>query len=302
MLSSILVPLDGSALTERALQYAEALALPSGARVILVRAVPGDQEHGTDSEAEARDYLNGLATRFTERAGAVETAVLRGEAAERIVEEAHRRGSDLIVMATHGRGGLGRWVYGSVAEAVLARASVPTLLVRAWVPEGGATPLADKPKLLVPLDGSHFAEEALPVATELADTLGGELILLRAVARPDVPLGPDALMSPLLKWELDKERGESEDYLQQLAGRFAQEGRTVQTAVRVGRPDMGMAAAVIEATAREHGAALVVMASHRHTGVERLLLGSVADATVRHGTLPVLLVHPQPRQSTDGDD
>jgi nucleotide-binding universal stress UspA family protein len=186
------------------------------------------------------------------------------------------------------------------AKELASRASVPTLLVRAWVPEGGATLLADKPKLLVPLDGSHFAEEALPVATELADTLGGELVLLRAVARPDVPLGPDALMSPLLKWELDKERGEAEDYLQQLAGRFAGEGRTVQTAVRVGRPDMGMAATVIEATGHEYAAALVVMASHRHSGVERLLLGSVADATVRHGTLPVLLVHPQPRPSTDG--
>ena len=301
MLSSILVPLDGSALAERALPYAEALARPSGARVVLVRAVSGDREHGADSEAQARDYLNGLAARLAERISLAETAVPRGGAAEAIVEEARRQGSDLIVMATHGRGGLGRWVYGSVAEAVLAHAPMPTLLVRAWVPEGGATPLADKPKLLVPLDGSHFAEEALPVATELADTLGGELILLRAVARPDVPLGPDALMGPLLKWELDKARGEAEDYLRHLAGRFAQEGRTVQTAVRVGRPDMGMAAAVIEATGHEYGAALVVMASHRHTGVERLLLGSVADATVRHGTLPVLLVHPQPQPSPAAD-
>ena len=109
MLSSILVPLDGSTLAERALPYAEALARPSGARVVLVRAVPGDREHGTESEAEARDYLNGLAARLAERVGVVETAVPHGAAAEAIVEEARRQGSDLIVMATHGRGGLGRW-------------------------------------------------------------------------------------------------------------------------------------------------------------------------------------------------
>ena len=62
--------------------------------------------------------------------------------------------------------------------------------------------------------------------------------------------------------------------------------------MRVGRPGLEMAAAVIEDVGRERGAALVVMASHRYAGPNRLILGSVADATLRHGTLPVLLVRP----------
>lgn len=219
-------------------------------------------------------------------------ATPREDEALGILGEAERRGPDIIAMATHGRGGLGRLVYGSIAEQVLARAAVPTLIVRAWVPTGGAALLADRPRLLVPLDGSADAEAALPVAAALADELGGTLLLMRAVARPDVAFAPDILVAPLLRQELAAERAAAEDYLGALADRYARAGHAVETVVRVGRPGLEMAAAVIEEVGRERGAALVVMASRRHRGLNRLLLGSVADATLRHGTLPVALVRP----------
>ncbi len=297
MVRNIVVPLDGSALAERALPPAEALARAAGARLLLVRVVT-DDGGSVAGGSDAREYLDGIARASHERGVEATTAVLSGEAAAAIVDEARRQGADLIAMATHGRGGLGRWVYGSVAEAVLARATAPTLLVRAWQAGHGPAPLRPGGRLLVPLDGSDFAEEALPVATGLADTLGGEIVLLRAVARSDLPFGPDAILAPLLQRELDEERAQAEDYLRRVAERFAREGRAVRTEVRVGRPDLEMAAGVIESVGREYSAALVVMASHRYTGMNRLLLGSVADGVVRHGTLPLLLVRPQGQGGT----
>jgi nucleotide-binding universal stress UspA family protein len=302
MFKTILVPLDGSPLAERALPYAEALARAGGGQLLLVRAVPylarptGEGSFKTlaaarpAAAAEARAYLEGVAARLGERGVDARVAVPLEEEADGILAEARRAGADLIAMATHGRGGLGRWLYGSVAQEVIASATLPVLLIRAWLPEGGAAPLAVAPRILVPLDGSAANEAALPVAEGLAADLGGALVLVRAVARPDLVFAPDALLAPLLQEELAEEQAIAERYLRDVAARLAAPGRPVEAVVRVGRPGLDMAAAVIEAVGRECGAALVVMTSHRRAGLERLLLGSVADATLRHGTLPVILV------------
>ena len=100
-----------------------------------------------------------------------------------LLEEGRRRGADLLVLATHGRSGLGRCRYGSVADAVLRRADRPLLLVpaardRNW-------PRERPPRLLITLDGSGFAREALPPAGTMAQLSGGEVILLRVVEPPD---------------------------------------------------------------------------------------------------------------------
>jgi nucleotide-binding universal stress UspA family protein len=302
MSRTILVPLDGSTLAERALPYAAAFARPGGGRLVLVRAVPylsrpaNDDSFATLAAAraaatdEAREYLAGVAARLGQRGLAVSIAVPQEDEADGILAEARQAGADLVAMATHGRGGLSRFIYGSVAEEVLARTTLPTLLVRAWLPEGGAALLAERPQILVPLDGSSAGEVALPVAEGLAADLDGTLILLRAVARPDLVLAPDLLLAPLLREELAAERAAAEGYLRDVTARVARTGRAVESVVRVGRPGLDMAATVIEAFGRERGAALVVMSSHRRSGVDRLLLGSVADAILRHGTLPVRLV------------
>jgi nucleotide-binding universal stress UspA family protein len=304
MARTILVPLDGSPLAERTLPYAEAIARPCGGRLALVRAVPylarpaGEQSFPTLAAArnaaadEARAYLEGVGVKLAERGLDTQIAVPYEEEADGIIAEAQRAGADLIAMATHGRGGLGRWIYGSVAQEVIARAKLPTLLVRAWLPEGGAALLADAPRILVPLDGTATNEGVLPVAEGLAADLGGTIVLVRAVARPDLALAPDALAGPLLREELAEEQAKAERYLRGVATRLAEGGRAVETVVRVGRPGLDMAATGIESVGRECGAALVVMTSHRRAGLERLLLGSVADATIRHGTLPVVPVRP----------
>lgn len=147
----ILLPLDGSPLAELALADAFAVAELSRAEITLLQVIP-PIEHVIASEAEhpifvdqqweakkalAREYLLSVC----ERAGCpditVHTAVEMGPAAETIIDYAHHHPIDLIVMATHGRSGLQRWVYGSVADKVLRGATQPILLVRAY-PENPA--------------------------------------------------------------------------------------------------------------------------------------------------------------------
>jgi nucleotide-binding universal stress UspA family protein len=175
MYSTVVVPLDGSALAERALPYATQLVRHGGARLVLVRAalahtVPGVDP--TDAQLAATECaereLETTAERLRDQGLSVETHVYYGEAAWAITDVAERQSAELLVMSTHGRGGLGRWVYGSVAQQVLRKATVPILLVsaaceRPWPAEG---PI----HILVPLDGSAFAEEALGSARQLAST------------------------------------------------------------------------------------------------------------------------------------
>ncbi|HET8629117.1 MAG TPA: universal stress protein, partial [Thermomicrobiales bacterium] len=139
MLNTILVPLDGSPLAELALRPAEALARATGARLVLLHALPDPPVAGLDTGGcqvaplgAAERYLGRLAGRLAERGVVATTEAPRGDAAAAIGAAAGRLGADLIVLTTHGRGGLGRWVYGTVAEALLRRAPAPVLPVRAW--------------------------------------------------------------------------------------------------------------------------------------------------------------------------
>jgi nucleotide-binding universal stress UspA family protein len=137
-ISTILIPLDGSALAEAALVPAVDLARDYQAKLVLVRAA---EAHGfpmadptaaqVDAVRAAEEYLPGVHARLTAAGLAdVETAVWYGPPAEAIVEAARYRVADLIVMSSHGRTGLGRLVLGSVAESVLRGTETPIFLVR----------------------------------------------------------------------------------------------------------------------------------------------------------------------------
>ena len=152
MYRRIVVPVDGSELAERALPQAEALARLTGAPLHLVRVVDltSMARYGTiglhaevtafqrllaNEEAVARDDLARTARGLRDRGVSVTTEERRGDAATEIV--AATEPGDVIVMATHGRGGVTRWFLGSVAEEVARHAPVPVLLVRA-LPVPGA--------------------------------------------------------------------------------------------------------------------------------------------------------------------
>lgn len=134
----ILIPLDGSEMAEAAVAEARQLARPGASTLVLVRAATALTLPGTDlidmqlsAVREAEEYLAALKDRLeADGVRSIETHVWYGPAAPAIVEAARLHGVDLIVMSTHGRSGLGRLVFGSVAESVLRGTAVPILLVR----------------------------------------------------------------------------------------------------------------------------------------------------------------------------
>ncbi len=144
MYQNILVPLDGSALAEAALHHAEALALEFKSNMILLRVVISPYQliapdlvlSGAVTELpglrdQAVQYLQGLSGELREKGISYQTAILDGPVPDAITDFAKSEHVDLIVMSTHGRGGISRWVYGSVAEKVLQAAPCPVLLIRA---------------------------------------------------------------------------------------------------------------------------------------------------------------------------
>jgi nucleotide-binding universal stress UspA family protein len=298
MLTRVLIPLDGSELAEAAIQYACALSTVTAAALVLVRVVRAgrfdarDPATSTDQALnETQQYLEHVAADLRGRAFETITAApLGGDTAARIVEQVEQHGANLVVMATHGRTGPRHWVLGSVAEAVLGTSPVPIVVVRAWQQHRTTLLLQDRPRLLVPLDGSDFSEAALPAAAELADDLNGELVLTRIERVPRGPMLMDG--GRVLILAEDREavlRLAGQTYLTEVAERLMQTypALTISTDVRCAEPAAGIADA-----AEAANAALIVMATHGRTGLERVRLGSVAGETLHAGRVPLVLIRP----------
>ncbi|MCX7938324.1 MAG: universal stress protein [Thermoflexales bacterium] len=142
-------------------------------------------------------------------------------------------------------------------------------------------------RILIPLDGSQFAEKALPYAIGLARCMGSAITLLRVAVHPSNYVyvnDPEALASLY-----ESDRAHCEDYLKQVAARVASE---VSTEVSIAVLDGVVADSIVD-YAQDVGADLIVMTTHGRTGMERWLLGSVAERVVRGAKCPVLLIRPQ---------
>lgn len=304
MYHKLLVPLDGSELAERALPYAVRLAQAAQGRVILVRAalapLPGtiDGAGWEQMQVEAIDdaarYLAEVAAKLATRVP-LQTAVAYGSPTGIILDTARTSGADAIVMASHGRTGLPHLLHGSVAEAVLAESPVPVFLVHACPGEAAATAFEpSSARLLVPLDGSPFAEAALQPALNMLGT-SGELTLVLIAELPDHVLRDEngRVLSYIDQQEQTR-KIEARDYLTLVASRLRkqQPGAQISIEVRLGDPATG-----IIMVAAERVIDLVVMATHGRTGLRRAVVGSVAGDVLRTGSTPVLLVHPHATSS-----
>jgi nucleotide-binding universal stress UspA family protein len=293
---SLAVPVDGSDFAEQALPLATRIALATGARVglLLVHRPPAvPLASGAERAYAALDrqvqeaevaYLQRLARRLEDAGMArVEAAVLSGPVADALEAEIERSGTDLVVMSTHGRGGLGRFWLGSVADRLLHGVTVPLLLVR---PTAGAAPSpAGIERIIVPLDGSPLAQSALEPAAALAVLFGAELHLIRVIpptfyvaAAVDMPYAYD----PALDATLEREATEH-----LAAQATALRSRGLRVATQVDRNPV-VARAVLDAAEAGSGA-IVCLATHGRAGAGRVFLGSVADKLVRGASCPVLV-------------
>lgn len=311
MYRTILVPLDGSQFAEHALPVALALARRSGARLHLVSVstpltaayLEGIYLGSDDLDAEVntryRAYLDGMAVRLREYINVPITDEVRhGEVAPALCQLASGGEYDLVVMATHGRGPLGRFWLGSVADEVIRHVTLPVLLVR---PEDGEARLDEEPDLsrvVVPLDGTPLAEQILEPAIVLALGMpGAEIDLVRVIGpvMPDVV--PVDFFEPSSEIErIQKEinalqeavRHEAETYLAGVARRLEERGLRVRTHVVL---EEKPAEAILHEATAEH-AGLIALETHGRGGLSRLFRGSVADKVVRGAHVPVLVHRP----------
>jgi nucleotide-binding universal stress UspA family protein len=277
----ILVPLDGSPLSEAIIPLAETLARDYEADIVLVRALRtlNSAEAEVKAQEEAEAYLRAIAAGIEARGRRVEWKVWYDEPDRALADAARFNGVDLVTMTTHGRGGLSRLMFGSVAESLVRVAPVPVLLVRgqlSWQPGGLG-------KIVVPLDGSELSEAILPTVERLAGPFHLGIELVRAVE--PLPAYAAAEVSTARSEEMIAlEESDAEQYLQKVASPLEAKGLRVRRSI--GR---GLAVDVILRRAEEAGAGLIAMSTHGRTGVGRLLVGSVAERVLHSSPVPVLL-------------
>jgi len=303
---TILVPLDGSLLAEQALPLARRIAERAGSklRLALVHQIPLPPLDASGaklftslelaSRKAERSYLRALQARLRDQGVRLASTVsLSGAVGPALAQYVQELGIDLVVMATHGRGGLRRAWLGSIADYMVRHLRVPVLLVRPS--EEGAPPerAPGADQILVPLDGSPLAEEALGPAAELARAWGAELTLLQVVYpvvfMSDEMLGFSAPYDEELTARL---RTQAEDHIRDHAERLRGQGLRATGVAVVG---WNAADSILQA-ARPDRVAAIAIATHGRGGIKRLALGSVADKLVRASEVPVLVHRPAGRE------
>jgi nucleotide-binding universal stress UspA family protein len=279
MFERILVPLDGSETAEAALAYV-ALLPSEQVRLLAVESDQADLSAVCTAAHDCRAYLEAVAAPPREQGRDVDTLVAFGNPAEQILALA--AAADLVVLGSHGHGGVKRFVLGSVADEVARHAPVPVMVVR-----GGAVlpPAVQLTRIVVPLDGSDLAEQAVPVAAAVAADLGVPVHLMRVLdvdaLRATVQAGIHAAAAYLRSQE--EIQRYAEEYLAEQVQQLRNRDLTATAEVLIGSP----AVTLLDAIRPDD---LVVMTTHGRGGVRRWLLGSVADKLVRAAAAPVLLV------------
>jgi nucleotide-binding universal stress UspA family protein len=305
-MNTLLIPLDGSERAEQILPYAQPLALLLKARLYLLRVVPevkdeelfavtiaetyqrGDGPSAVQRERawhswatqrrHAEGYLESLAMMTQSEQIRVDFEVRLGDPAEEIVAAAEEQHAALIALATHGYSGLKRWALGSVTDKVVHATNTPVFILRSQE-QMHVGEIAFK-RILVPLDSSNFARQALPLATEIATRSQAEMILLQALTTtfkyPEIDL-PEEVQRGL--------HTQAQQELAAVAGELRAYQLPIATAVVA-----GPAAEAIVEKAAERNVDLIVMATHGYSGIKRWTLGSVADKVLHAATTPLLLV------------
>ncbi|NTV63159.1 MAG: universal stress protein [Oscillochloris sp.] len=303
---NLLVPLDGSPLAEQALPFARMLAGLVPTSVHLLRVIPpaivsslvryeavllgaagdtlGDRDEQLDSmrealQSESETYLKHQFEGLVEHTQAVDCEAAFGVPAEQIAAAAARHADSMIVMATHGKGGLLRWALGSVTARVLQSTTHPVLVVRgAEMDNRPASP--GLRRIMVCLDGSPTAERVLPLATGLARAAHADILLSQVIDPVDAPiatLSADAATGRLRELAFG--------YLDHVAESITRDvGRHVTTSVPVGH----IAEEIVEEAARKH-IDLIVLGRHGIGSAAPAFLGGTADKVSQASAVPLLV-------------
>ena len=308
---SIVVPLDGSRLSEQALPLAVAIAERARAKLRLVLVSvpvipPGAplplstevRELYASLEREVREsekaYLKAFADQLRQQSAAltITSTTLQGPVAKALLGYVDQSKTDLVVMTSRGHGGLRRLWLGSVADAMIRGSAAPVLLVR---PEENASPqpvLENLGQILVPVDGSALSKTILEPATQLASLAGAKLMLVEVIQPVASPLETQRAAPVTFDVELTNlRRKQAADYLKDLAEECVKAGVPAAYSAPLGRN----AADTILELSESPAVGLIAIATHGRGGIQRLAIGSVADKLVRTALRPILVYRPRGR-------
>ncbi|MBN1666922.1 MAG: universal stress protein [Anaerolineales bacterium] len=349
MFERILVPLDGSILAERAIPHAVQFARIFGSRIILLQVLdptsyyenpnPVDPLSWQIRKTEADMYMSSIAARLrqdlhedtpdtkstqnkrkNDKKARVEYTILEGKAAENIVNFAHSKNIDLLVISTHGLSGLSRWNISSVTQKVINLVYLPMLIIRAYNQPETKEARIHYRRILLPIDGSRRAEYSLPVGIALArgeTTLGSapepntlspqqtapapslrtKLILAAVIKPPELPI-PEPYpveLEQLSKQLMDASHKVVSNYLNEMKERLS-----VECEISVVENNC-VPSAIEELASQDEEIDLVVLCAHGYTGQSAWPYGSVSRFYMEHGTKPALVIqdiHPSQVQPT----
>lgn len=286
MYDRILIPTDGSDVAASAASAAVGLARQFDADLHAIHVVETEpfpvvfEDVTAELAEQGRRALEAIEERATDADVEATTTVIEdGRPVHRaVLEYADEHGIDLVVMGTHGRTGLGRVVLGSATEQTLRESPVPVMTVHDDTTVGETFT-----SILVPFDGSDGAHAAVDHAFGLARATGATVHLLNVVDH-GVVAGGDVNVGMVL----DALEDSGERALETVAERAEREGVDIGDAsVRIGSPFRS----IVE-YADEEGVDCIVMGTHGRAGIDRVLLGSVAERVIRQTSVPVIATKP----------
>lgn len=290
MYNNILIPLDGSPLSEAVLPWAKTVVekLAPDAGITLLRSFePPSTVYllpeltVPTTNAMSDEYLGGLIAEYLQARARdlagfrVQTRMTLGDPASEILTASEE--ADLVIMASHGRGGLGRWLLGSVTTKVVRGATIPTLVVGSSSLEAHPEKVGRLTKILAAYDGSEVSERAVFTACDLARRVGGQVHLYTAVTRLEIAASQ----------ALEMNRTSVEHFQeahQNLCERI--QGIEFFSTVEETHEQPG----IVE-LAESWGADFVVIGSHGRGGFRRWAVGGQTERTIQHAGCPVLVTH-----------
>jgi nucleotide-binding universal stress UspA family protein len=293
MVRRILIPMDGTPCSEQAARFGIHLARRTNASLAFGFVVNDHNlREGFEGRETRRALGQGLLESWVRRAEAAgvqarHTVVTGPNVTEALASVAEFTASDLIVIGTHGREGLPRLLWGSVAESLAQKTLCPVIFVR----DTKKTTEHDLGRILVAVDTDELCNAVLDQAAMMARDLNASLELLHVI--PDLPVRPVQLevITPDNISTTDALQRESEELLGTAWNHLRALGfEPSRMEVRETRAEGLSVPEVILTEARSFQAGLIVIGTNARHGLEKLLMGSIAEAVIHHADTPVLLV------------
>ena len=293
MFKHLLIAVDGTPASEQAAEVGLAWARRTNSRLVFAHVI---EERGLQAQIETKQrfgqsFLEAWVRVAQQQGFEAKLALLRGtNIAQALADVAELEHCDLIVMGTHGREGLPRLLQGSVAERVAQLTSIPVLFVRHAIHT--RTPNFDH--LLVAIDLDEITDPVLDQAAEVARQLGSTLEVLHVLPDAGVPLyaiETGAAWDP--NHEAEKMRLEGEDLIAAAWTRIRSRpfDPKMLDIRQVPAKGIGIQHVILrEAAAKNVG--LIVIGTNARRGLEKFLLGSIAESLLHHADVPVLVVRP----------